>query len=125
MSEGEVRDRLHSPFFDSSSDMNGRSTFFYVVVFFGAAAACLFILYVTLWLLPQIRYFAPPTTIVIGCFKPFNWKISFKSVVASLVFLLIGYLLVFISRDDILMSVLMILSSSYMYLGYIKDMKNK
>ena len=101
--------------------MKGHSTSFYVVVFFGSSVAALFTIYMALLLFPDIRYFTPPATLIIGYFKPFCWRASLKNVISLIVFLVVSYLFIYLTIGDNIMSVLSIVTCSYMYLGYIKD----
>lgn len=100
--------------------MTKHSIPFYMAYFLGIAAIGLLLLYGILYIFPSFRYLLPPVVLSIGYFKPFNWNISFKNVLASLVFLLISYFFIFLTKDDDYHAVVFIPCICLFYLEYIK-----
>lgn len=100
--------------------MTKHSIPFYMACFLGLAAIGLLLLYGILCISPGFRYLLPPSVLAIGYSKPFNWNISFKNVVASLVFLLISYFFIYLTKDDNYHAVVIIPCICLFYLECIK-----
>ena len=101
--------------------MTKHSTLFYMATFFGASAICLSVFYVILHVFPNFRYMLPPVILSFRCFKPFRWSISFKNILASLLFIILCYFFIFLTKDDLIASIIVIPAICYFYLGYVKE----
>ncbi|MER9075803.1 hypothetical protein NKH80_23820 [Mesorhizobium sp. M0904] len=103
--------------------MEIKSTRYYMLLFLSMSAVFLATTFIVVYLVPKSIYLVPPIAVVIGYTKPVGARISFRNVLSSLVYLIIGSFFAYLvaKGSDAARGTFISLFLALLYLEYIKD----
>lgn len=103
--------------------MERKSTRYYMLLSLLISAVLLATTLIAVYLVPKSIYLVPPIVVVIGYIKPVGERISFRNLLSSLVYLMIGSFFAYLVADgnDGVRGTFISIGLAFLYLEYIKD----
>jgi len=103
--------------------MERKSTRYYLLLFLSISAVLSAATFIVVYLVPKSIYLLPPIAVVIGHIRPVGARVSFRSVLLSLIYLIIGSFFAYLiaKGNDAARGTFISLFMALLYIEYIRD----